>query len=1250
MMLNQHLPKRWSLWAMLLAFATTLSAQNDSNFQLQILHNNDGESKLFAGDDGYGGAAQFLATINALRFEAFQGGYPSILLSSGDNFIPGPEIEASLALADSEAPYDAQIFTAFNYDAIAIGNHDFDLGPDFLARVIRGTSPDTRFPVFLSANLDVSGEPALAELAAAGRLAESTILFRANERIGVIGLTTTNLPFISSPRNVEVLQDLVAETQEEIDELKARGINKIILISHLQGIEEEIALISELQDIDIVIAGGGDDILANNELQIIPGDVIEGTYPLEATDAAGETVFVVTTGGDYRYLGNLTVTFDAAGEVIEVDEASGPVPVIGKSNPTVESLLDPVNDFVSGLDEAIIASTEVALDGRRNSVRGLETNQGNLIADALLWQARQLASEFDVPMADVALANGGGIRNNNVIAAGTPISVGTTFDMLPFGNITSVLEVSAAQFKLIVENAVSRITADGPTGGGTGRFAQIAGFTMEYDFNQTPLAYDGDAIVEEGSRVVTITLADGTKIVENGQVVSGARDIVLVLPDFLARGGDQYPVGDAAITLLGLTGQRSLQNYIEQELGGTISAAQYPESGEGRITQVEADFTGNEEDFTIQILHNNDGESNLFPSSDGYGGAAQFLATINALRFDAFQGGYPSILLSSGDNFIPGPEIEASLSLSEDEIPYDAQVFSAFNYDAIALGNHDFDLGPDFLARIIEGTDPGERYPVFLSANLDFSEESALAELEEAGRLAESTIVFRGTERIGVIGLTTPNLPFISSPRNVEVLDDLVAETQAEIDELKARDINKIILISHLQGIEEEIALISELQDIDIVIAGGGDDILANDESQVIPGDIIEGTYPLEATDAAGETVFVVTTGGDYRYLGNLTVTFDSEGVVTAIDEASGPVPVIGKSNPEVEDILAPVADFIEALETTVIATTEVALDGRRNSVRGVETNQGNLIADALLWQARELAEEFDAPMPDVALANGGGIRNNNVIDAGSDITVGTTFDMLPFGNITTILSEILPETFKLVLENAVSRITAEGPTGGGTGRFAQIAGFSFEYDLNGDPLTYDGDNISNTGSRIINVTLDDGTVIVANGEVVDGAPEIVVVTPDFLARGGDQYPYGEVELTLLGVTGQSSLQNYIEEELNGVISTADYPEGGEGRITQVTGNANNLPETRGVAQPFVAAFPNPTTDVLNVRYEVVTEGTVQLSLTDVHGRRVATLVQENALTGTHIRQVDVDSLSSGVYFLTIQTTDEVKTIAVQVQ
>ena len=190
-------------------------------------------------------------------------------------------------------------------------------------------------------------------------------------------------------------------------------------------------------------------------------------------------------------------------------------------------------------------------------------------------------------------------------------------------------------------------------------------------------------------------------------------------------------------------------------------------------------------------------------------------------------------------------------------------------------------------------------------------------------------------------------------------------------------------------------------------------------------------------------------------------------------------------------------------------------------------------------------------PVPDVGLQNGGGIRNNTIIPAGP-ITELDTFGMAPFPNFVSVVPDIPRDQFKEILENAVactqSNDFAVNPLCG-SGRFAQVSGFSFEWTASGTGMVIDVDgNVVTPGTRVLDVVLDDGTIIVAGGVVQPGA-DITIATADFLARGGDQYPFRDAAFTTIGVTYQQALSNFIQNGLAGLISTGDYPEGGEGRI-----------------------------------------------------------------------------------------------------
>jgi len=132
-------------------------------------------------------------------------------------------------------------------------------------------------------------------------------------------------------------------------------------------------------------------------------------------------------------------------------------------------------------------------------------------------------------------------------------------------------------------------------------------------------------------------------------------------------------------------------------------------------------------------------------------------------------------------------------------------------------------------------------------------------------------------------------------------------------------------------------------------------------------------------------------------------------------------------------------------------------------------------------------------------------------------------------------------------LENAVSQVDNFD------GRFAQVSGIRFTWDPSGTAQVLDSlGNVTSPGTRIREVTLKNGTVLVSGGAVVSGAPAVSIAVTTFLATGGDQYPFRGAPFTNLGLSSQQTLFNHIVHTLSGHISAADYPEPGEGRITKL--------------------------------------------------------------------------------------------------
>ncbi|MCX5887320.1 MAG: bifunctional metallophosphatase/5'-nucleotidase, partial [Proteobacteria bacterium] len=147
------------------------------------------------------------------------------------------------------------------------------------------------------------------------------------------------------------------------------------------------------------------------------------------------------------------------------------------------------------------------------------------------------------------------------------------------------------------------------------------------------------------------------------------------------------------------------------------------------------------------MLHNNDSESQLIDAGTGLedcGGVARFATLAHKLKAQALEGcsNCGVAMVSSGDNFLAGPELNASFQKG---VPfYDAIAMDLIGYDAVCLGNHEFDFGPDTLADFIEGF---PRTVKFLSANLDFSQEPRLQDFVRRHQLAGSLVVEKAGEK-----------------------------------------------------------------------------------------------------------------------------------------------------------------------------------------------------------------------------------------------------------------------------------------------------------------------------------------------------------------------------------------------------------------------------------------------------------------------------------------------------------------------
>ncbi len=592
--------------------SNTVSVYQNQTFTLQLLHLSDGEAGLLAAST----APKLAALVDAFE-DKFAN---SITLSGGDNFLPGPflaggtdstvideinVVSGSTLAATATVPIaavDTIIHNAIGVEASTIGNHEFDLG----SRVFRDSFTagsgyvGAQFP-YLSSNLDFSGDADLSsrftnttttaglELASSlkGRIAPSAILEEGGQKIGLVGATTQIIEAISSPSGTEVkgfptgpgsngevdnMELLAQQLQPVIDDLIAQGVNKIILMAHLQVIANEKLLATKLSGVDIILSAGSNTRLgdASDTAVAFAGHAatFADTYPLVIKNKDGGNTLIVNTDNEYTYLGRLVVDFDSSGNILtesltanatlngayaatdaNVAAAWGVATAdlattafaAGTRGSQVKTLTDAVQTVISAKDGNVYGYSNVYLEGERANVRSEETNLGNLTADANRHAALQALGSAAATTPVVSIKNGGGIRAQ-IGTLSAPKADGSVDKLPPDGGVSQLDVENSLRFnnqlmmfdttpeglKAILEHGVAAGTLQG-------RFPQIGG-----------VAFSWDPDFAVGSRVSDIALvADGvrTNLYNNGvKLDSAPAKISVVTLNFMANGGDAYPM------------------------------------------------------------------------------------------------------------------------------------------------------------------------------------------------------------------------------------------------------------------------------------------------------------------------------------------------------------------------------------------------------------------------------------------------------------------------------------------------------------------------------------------------------------------------------------------------------------------------------------------------------------------------------------------------------------------------------------
>ncbi len=554
-------------------------------------------------------------------------------------------------------------------------------------------------------------------------------------------------------------------------------------------------------------------------------------------------------------------------------------------------------------------------------------------------------------------------------------------------------------------------------------------------------------------------------------------------------------------------------------------------------------------DYTLNILHINDQHSrieaiNKYDSTcsteeesknECFGGIARVKAKIDERRAALSKDSGNVIVLDAGDEF------QGSLFYTTYKGDDTAEFMNQMGFDAMALGNHEFDDTPVTLAKFLDKV----KFPV-ISSNVEAAPDSPIA-----GKFKPYLIKEIGGQKIGIISALTADTAEISSPGPTVKFADEVETLKKLVDTLKGEGVNKIIALNHYGYLRDK-ELAAKVDGIDVIVGGHSHTLLSNTDPEAI------GPYPTLVKSPSGRDVPIVQAKSYSKYLGELKVTFDDEGNVTRSEGAPILLDSSVTPDPAFAARIKELAKPIEELKARKVGESSGVIEAAREVCRVKECSMGDLAADAML-------ERVKGQGVTIAIINGGGLRAS--IDAG-DVTMGEVLTVLPFQN-TLATFQLRGSDVVAALENGVSQIDQ------GAGRFPQVAGLKYTFDVS-KPV----------GSRISDVQVMQGD----SWRPIDTGATYGVVSNNYMRAGGDgykvfstnavnAYDYGPgLELVLADYLGKHTpYKPYTDGRISAVVATS--PEQPKAAATTSTTTATTaIVTTKPAAEPVTAANHHPDT------------------------------------------------------------------------
>ena len=477
-----------------------------------ILHTNDVHGRIVE-EKGVIGDAKLATVIEKEREKSDQ---TTLVVDAGDAF-------QGLPISNStKGEARAKILNEVGYDAMAVGNHEFDFGLDEAKKY----KEILNFPL-LSSNTYVNG----ARLFEAATIVDKNKDVEGDEFV-VIGVTTPETATKTHPKNVKgvTFTEPIAEVNKVIEEIQAKALAEgkdykhYVVLAHL-GVDTTTPV--EWRGSTLAEALSKNPLLKGKRVTVIDGH----SHTVEST-TYGDNVTYNQTGSYLHNVGKITYkSRQLLGNPTQIPAADAKKL---EANPKIEKLVKDIKQKYDAENAVeVVSNSPVELNGDRENVRVRETNLGNVVADSL-YQYGQTG--FSHPT-DIAVTNGGGLRET--IAKGKPITKGNVIAVLPFGNTITQIQVTGQQVLDMFEKSLGSILQVDKAGKTvldengqpllepSGGFLQVSGVKVYYDTN-----------LLSGKRVLAVQVKNrATGLYEKLDL---AKIYYLATNDFLAAGGDGY--------------------------------------------------------------------------------------------------------------------------------------------------------------------------------------------------------------------------------------------------------------------------------------------------------------------------------------------------------------------------------------------------------------------------------------------------------------------------------------------------------------------------------------------------------------------------------------------------------------------------------------------------------------------------------------------------------------------------------------